>query len=100
MSWSFGVTQVDKNTVDEALNSAAETHVVNAMRGDSGPEMSEQMEQAVYAVVAIVTSGVLGEGPFSVSLSGHANPGHKPREGWADDAISINLMALRNGGKS
>jgi len=97
MSWSFSVIAT-KESADAALNTAAESEIDNIMRSDSGAEMLAQAEQATYAAVRLIKSGCLGDGPFRISLSGHANPGHQPRDGWADDAISISIAAQRGSG--
>ena len=55
------------------------------------PECGDQFEAARDAAYAIMASGAVG-GPakkFVVTMSGHANPGHEPRPGWASDAIMI-----------
>ena len=93
MSWNFSVV-ASKESVDAALNAAAESQVDNIMRSDSGAEMLSQAEQATYAAVALIESGCLGDGTFTVNLSGHANPGHQPRDGWANDAVSISIAQV------
>ena len=98
MSWNYSVNGVTKENADAALNAAAEEQIIDIMRGDSGEEMMAQAEQSTYAAVAIIESGCLGDGPFFVSLVGHANPGHEPRDGWADDAVSISISAQRGSG--
>lgn len=59
------------------------------------PEGStEQHAVAQKAVELLIASGVLGdpdEDEFVVTLSGHSNPGHEPRAGWANDMISISV---------
>ena len=51
MSWNFSVNGVTKETVDAALNAAAEGQINNIMRSDSGEEMMAQAEQSTYAAV-------------------------------------------------
>ena len=57
------------------------------------PECSDQFDAAAAAVQSIIDSGVVGgEGKqFHVSMSGHANPDHEPRDGWANDAVTIQI---------
>lgn len=58
-------------------------------------EPAEQLEQARQAAVAIIDSGAVGDPAshrFNVSLSGHANPGHEPQDGYSNnDAVSISI---------
>jgi len=99
MSWNFSVNGVTNETVDAALNAAAEGELNNIIQQrDGGAEMMAQAEQAIYAAVAIIESGCLGDGPFLVYLSGHANPSHQPRDGWANDGLTITITAQRGSG--
>lgn len=51
----------------------------------------ETLNAAKDAAVALAASGVVGQGTVSGSLSGHANPGHVPTDGWANDCVTISL---------
>lgn len=56
-------------------------------------EMAEQFAAAKEAVKDLIESGAVGdtEKTYSLSLSGHANEGHEPAEGWTNDCINISL---------
>ena len=57
------------------------------------PEAGDQFDAALVAALALLSSGAVG-GPdraFYVTLSGHANPDHAPRSGWANDAVTVAL---------
>jgi len=56
-------------------------------------EQREQFAAAVEAAKAL--AGVVGrEGDaVIVNISGHANPGHGPREGWANETITVRVTA-------
>lgn len=55
-------------------------------------EVAEQYEVAVAAALAIIASGSVGTtASLRVALSGHANPGHGKREGWANDTITVTV---------
>ena len=97
MSWNYTVENVTAETADDALGAGAEKQAEYARQGDVGPESIEQIEQAVYAAVEIIKSGCLGEGPFRVTLGGHANAGHRPREGWSNDAINLAIYQQDRG---
>lgn len=61
---------------------------------DLAEEAYDQFEAALGCAIDIVQSGVVGntdEFKFSVSLSGHANPDHKPTDDWADDMLSLSI---------
>lgn len=56
------------------------------------PEVMEQVSAAIAAVRAITDSDSVGAGvTFRVRLSGRANPGHLPRDSWANDYITVTV---------
>lgn len=54
-------------------------------------ESKAQFDAAEKAVKALVKSGAVGDpkGTYNIALSGHANPGHEPQIGWANDNITV-----------
>lgn len=92
MSWSIGPLVVTAENSVEKIEAAAEAFIVGYNDTDEGKQATaEHMSAAGDAVDDLLTSGVLGNGEFKVTLSGHANPGHEKRVGWADDYISIRV---------
>lgn len=63
-------------------------------------ESKAQADVAFDASSAIILTGVIGssEKKYKVMLSGHANPGHEPNPGWANDCITINIYQLEETG--
>jgi hypothetical protein len=63
------------------------------------PEVTEQIVAARKAAELVIESGAVGRDvnvpgghkDFSVTIGGHANPGHEKTPGWANDAISIHI---------
>jgi len=57
------------------------------------PGTLDQVEAAREAAKAIMRSGAVGGEStlFRVTASGHSNPGHVPREGWANDCITLTV---------
>jgi hypothetical protein len=88
MSWSVSAEHVpyDQSSNDALLQLKDAALSQNA-------ECSDQFDAAVAATVAIIASGSLGppSHTFRVRMSGHSNPGHGPRDGWANDAITISI---------
>jgi hypothetical protein len=64
--------------------------------GTEEAEAAEQVDAARTAAQAILDSGAIGDAnrPVSIVLSGHANPGHVPRDGFANDTITVNVTQL------
>lgn len=59
-------------------------------------EMQEQVDIARAAARSIIESGAVGtqDKDLSISLFGHANPGHEPAKGWSNDYIQINISQV------
>jgi hypothetical protein len=61
--------------------------------------MDEHIENAARAVEGIVNSEAFGKGALvNVNISGHAEPGHKKRDGWSQDTMSISLSQVQEEG--
>lgn len=81
MSWSKSYTGRKAFDKDEGSGGGLESD-----------EAKAQLVVARKAAKLVLNTGKVGKGrgkDFSVSLSGHANPGHEPKEGWANDTISV-----------
>ena len=85
MSWSFSC-----NSTVEAFPEA-----LGAARGAANipddPWTEDQIHVAMNAAKALVASGSVGSTIVVASLSGHANPEHKPRQGYSHDGISVSV---------
>ncbi|NUO58983.1 MAG: hypothetical protein HOV78_20165 [Hamadaea sp.] len=102
MSWSLSLGEVADATespdadaqhwaVQQAITEQIDTQKAAGSTLYDSSEVCQQIDAAAAAAAALLTSGTLGEGPWFVSLSGHANPGHKPTPGWSNDAITIHV---------
>lgn len=56
------------------------------------PECGDQFDKVMEAALDIMYSGIVGgqAKEFYITLSGHSNPNHEPREGWANE-ITIQI---------
>lgn len=87
MTWHVSATIEGNSPKDELSALRREALIQN-------PECGDQFEAARDAAYAIMASGATG-GPdkkFVVTMSGHANPGHEPRPGWATDTITVAVV--------
>lgn len=89
MSWSVSVQGVPYHCSDN-------DGLIRLLRDEAvqqNPECGDQIDAAIAAAMAIVQSGSVGppSHTFHVSMSGHSNPGHRPREGWVNDMVSISI---------
>jgi hypothetical protein len=59
-------------------------------------EHQEQYQVVSEMVRDIVSSGAVGDpdGKYYVTMNGHGNPDHKPKEGWSNDFVSINIQQV------
>jgi len=91
MSWSFQVSPVPADEFDEAIDAA---RVVAQANIDAyNPDGADQADKAVAVAKTLVASGVVGgkKAKVGANLAGHGNPEHAPKDGWANDTVSINV---------
>ena len=89
MSWSLytvPVPQAGKETIDAVLDHAKGAGVVF-----DTDETRDQVAAAASALDTLIQSGAVGTGPYFADLSGHANPDHEPRTGYAPESIHVSL---------
>lgn len=93
MSWGFSVPATPAADFSDAAGKARDEYRTQLADTDYDvtAEAAEQMAQAIAAAEAIVASGAVGTGSVQASLSGHANVGHAPTPGYANDAVSVNV---------
>lgn len=90
MSYSFTVAAPRgelRTKLDEAVA------VVERSDTDADEERREHLVAALGCVHDLVDAVGRSDDDVFVSVSGHANPDHAPRGGWADEVITINVTA-------
>lgn len=93
MSWGFSLkTRTSIEAFDSAFGGAADLYRSQGAT-PLASEAEEQVEAARQAARNIIESGVVGDDTtnISVSFSGHANPGHAPQPGWANDFVQVTI---------
>lgn len=96
MSWSASTP--DSCPVPDALEDIDKL-IIPAGEQDT-PEGNSQLEAAKAAAKALILSGAVGatEGSeavwFRTSLSGHANPDHKPSGTFVNDTITVSVSQV------
>lgn len=89
MSWTLSIpTKTPREQFDAAIDAATATGNEDVLT-----ERDEQVRVAKEAAKSVVAEGAVGFDTINCSINGHANPEHKPREGWANDTITINLSS-------
>jgi hypothetical protein len=58
------------------------------------PESTAQFVEAREVAMKLLDSGVVGDSECVVTISGHANPGHEPTNGRANDRLSISIQSV------
>jgi hypothetical protein len=83
MSWSAFYANKE-----DFANDVAQPHLTNL-----SSEAANQWQLARVVAAEILASGKVGapEKDWTVSLSGHANPNHEPKESWANDTITVTV---------
>lgn len=64
------------------------------VRGNLHEDAASQLDAAQRAAQSLIESGEVGEPPFQVTISGHANPGHGDTPGWANDHVTVSINRL------
>lgn len=90
MSWSATSMQVDNGELISPELVQEKGNLIDY--GDYGEHVKEQVVVACEVAKLIAESGVIGKDKdYVVSLSGHANEGHEPKEGYANDYIAVSI---------
>ena len=92
MSWSITAPSQTAATIEANARELFGTQQLTV----SGTEeeraaTAEQFEAALAAAQSVLAAGAVGDTPVIVALSGHANPGHTKRDGWANDTLTISI---------
>ena len=97
MSWGYKVEAVPGTELEVELTKAREAYKETlSSTGHTGFDDITAAE-VEFTVFDLVATGALGDPmkhKFSVSLVGHANPGHEPAEGWANDSVTISISQV------
>lgn len=90
MSYSFTVT-APRSTLRNELGEA----VAKVEQTDTGvaEERGQQLVAFFNAIDELADAIGQPDDDIFVSVTGHANPGHAPRDGWADEFITISVAA-------
>lgn len=84
------------STLDMALVDAKERGWIPEDQSLIEEFVRETWPAAKAAAYAIATSRALGGADLVyVSLSGHVNPLHAPRDGWSDDTVTVTVTQAR-----
>lgn len=94
MSWSLtSVTVPAGGNVRAVLEAAAAEQKTAASAAAYGAEdaAADAIAKAIDAAVALAPAVQVPGAGLTVSLSGHANPGHAKTAGWSNDTITVNM---------
>jgi hypothetical protein len=85
MSWSLFISAVRMSNVAAAADAAR--------AAATSPIPDDQFDAALEAAQTVLDSGAVGDidDLFNISLSGHANPDHKPADGMSNDMINVTV---------
>lgn len=95
MSYSFGIPSGSVADFEAAAKAAADAYQANLAAQDYAldPAAQEAIAVGLAAAKAIVDSGAVGTGLVQGTIGGHANPGHKPVKGWANDSLTVTVYS-------
>lgn len=89
------VTSIATDAVVDSLKAATQNYVDGLAASDYelDPAALEAIAAATSAAASIVASGAIGAGPVNVTINGHANPGHVPVKGYANDVVTVSVSS-------
>lgn len=95
MSWSLSYEFEGKDITEESETAVKQTLVENIDTWSR--ETYDQIGTAMIVAVELANSGAIGDpaAKFSVVISGHANEGHKPVDGWSNDFVSVSVQQVK-----
>lgn len=88
MSWTISKSAIDAADIRVEMEAAADAYEANFPDGYS-PEVQEQIDAAIECAEQL--QSCVGTGKLNVSLSGHANPEHKPHPSYANDTVMVSV---------
>jgi exo-beta-1,3-glucanase (GH17 family) len=95
VSFSFSFVAQTKDSFDSDFESAFEAYKAGQASANQplSDEAVEQIEAAADAAQMLVeVNGWPSEAThYNVTLSGHANPGHAPAQGYANDYVQVSV---------
>lgn len=95
MSWSFTARSVpaDPARAEAQIRGAANAALYSGEAGEKvAGETIDQVGQAITRALSLIASGAIGtEGPWQVTCSGHSNPGHGRRDGYANEFVQVHV---------
>lgn len=94
MSFSLSVTAVHPD-IESAVADAAARYDLS---GNDAPDETRQVLDGVakLAADAAEVAHIQPGDTVAISISGHANPGHAPREGWANNTVTVSVTTIAN----
>lgn len=98
MSYSFSVPPVLKADVGAATAAECERQLADVIAPygtQPTDEIREHLKAATDAASELASAVGLPSDLLRVTIGGHANPGHGPTEGWADEMITVSIYVHR-----
>lgn len=89
MSWNLNVPECAPSEISNELRRERDN---KAEGQDWDEEVAEQVRAAIEAAVGVAPA--VGGDKVTVTIAGHANPNHEPREGWANDEVTVTVRQL------
>lgn len=90
MSWFINLTKIP---ADEVARTIADATIPHDLPPETETEAQQQLAVAKAAALVVFTNEVVGtEGEYNILLSGHAEPNHVRRPGYASDSVTVTVQ--------
>lgn len=99
MSFSFDLVAIkgdsddDREDLRQALVAAADKARTES-GSDAESETGQLLEAAVQTALRLAAAVARPEDRIAVTVTGHANVDHAPREGWADEYLTVTVNRI------
>lgn len=95
MSYQFELPRVQSADLDDAIRERADNWAARtSMSEEERDAFTEHVEGITHALEAMASWMGSEDQELRCVVTGHANPGHKPREGYSDEHITISIGVL------
>jgi hypothetical protein len=91
VSYSIGLTEVPKGDLPDVLDGKIQEHLNSTNHGEAEPQVREHFAHLREVVLDTIEKLFPGYSHLHVAVSGHANPGGAPAEGYANDVATVTV---------
>lgn len=93
MSYSFTIPATSWDRLDSDLTKAGEGAPTQSTDPDAERAVADHVAAIKTAVIALAAVVGRHEDALEIVVNGHANPDHRPRDGFGDEVVTVTVRA-------